>query len=196
MDQVILVNENDEIIGSEEKIQAHKNNQLHRAFSVFIVDSEKQTVLLQKRQISKYHSGGLWSNSCCSHPDPNTNLIDTIIKRLREELGIRFLDKSWLETSVFITNHIKQVGTIRYQHDFRNLSENEIDYVFVLPVDSTNLEVIPNPAEVSEVEWIEFKVLVQTIEEHPKQFTAWFEKVFSCVEQSMFNTQSPNLLMD
>src|SRR5437868_13373055 len=85
--QVILVNELDEPIGKMEKMEAHYQGALHRAFSVFIFD-EAGRMLLQQRAMEKYHSGGLWTNACCSHPAPGENTLDAAKKRLKEEMGI------------------------------------------------------------------------------------------------------------
>ena len=87
MTEVILVNEKDEAIGQMEKIQAHEKGKLHRAFSIFLVN-DKMQVLLQKRKLDKYHSGGLWSNACCSHPLPEEKTIDAAHRRMIEELNM------------------------------------------------------------------------------------------------------------
>ena len=91
MTEVILVNEQDEAIGSMEKMQAHVEGKLHRAFSVFIVNGDNK-MLLQKRAAKKYHSPSLWTNACCSHPAPEENIFDAAKRRLNEELGMEIID--------------------------------------------------------------------------------------------------------
>ncbi|MFT6244588.1 MAG: isopentenyl-diphosphate delta-isomerase, partial [Crocinitomicaceae bacterium] len=86
MESVVLVNQQDEVLGSMEKMEAHYSGSLHRAFSVFIFNDQKE-LLLQQRAHSKYHSGGLWTNSCCSHPRIEETTLDAGIRRLNEELG-------------------------------------------------------------------------------------------------------------
>jgi len=113
---VVLVDENDNEIGVEEKINAHRKGLLHRAFSIFVFNS-KNELLLQKRAADKYHSGGLWSNTCCSHPRPGENLKDAAHRRLQEEMGF---DCS-----------LREVFSFLYKKSFDNgLTEHELDHVF------------------------------------------------------------------
>jgi isopentenyl-diphosphate delta-isomerase len=125
--QVILVNEKDEAIGAMEKMEAHEKALLHRAFSIFIFN-KKGEMLLQKRSAKKYHSAGLWTNTCCSHPQPDEDILQSATKRLREEMG-------------FDTTIIKAFDFI-YNAPFDNgLTEYEFDHVFIGHYDGA---VIPN----------------------------------------------------
>src|SRR5215468_430433 len=116
MEQVILVNELDEEIGTMEKLSAHEQGVLHRAISVFIFN-EKGEMLLQQRASRKYHSGGLWTNACCSHPHPGEATHAAALRRLKEEMGF--------ETS------LKKAFDFVYKTSFDNgLTEHEFDHVF------------------------------------------------------------------
>ena len=113
MDQVILVDEHDQEIGTMEKMEAHRKGVLHRAFSVILVN-DKGEMLLQRRAAHKYHSGGLWTNTCCSHPQPGESVIDGARRRLKEELNIELEDLS-------VVDHML------YKVEFENgLTEHEI----------------------------------------------------------------------
>src|SRR5688572_13811853 len=114
--EVILVNEQDEVIGTMEKITAHRKAILHRAFSVFIFNS-KGEMLLQQRAFNKYHSGGLWTNACCSHPAPGEHTADAAGRRLQEEMGF--------------SASIQKIFEFTYFSEFENgLTEHEFDHVF------------------------------------------------------------------
>ena len=133
MADVILVDENDTPIGICEKLEAHKKKLLHRAFSVFIFN-DKNELLLQRRAISKYHSGGLWTNTVCSHPAPGEDTISAAHRRLVEEMGF--------------DTEVKEVFTFSYKHEFDNgITENEFDHVIV---GKYNNDPISNPEEVEE----------------------------------------------
>jgi len=159
MEKVILVNENDEEIGTEEKLVAHQNGgKLHRAFSVFIFNS-KGEVLLQKRVKEKYHSALLWTNACCSHPRPDEPLEIAVHRRLKEEMGF---DCDLTEKFSFI-----------YKIDFENgISENEFDHVFIGKFDG---EPKPDPKEVNEWQWIEMEKLKEDIKQNPEKYSHWFK---------------------
>src|SRR3954470_13284590 len=116
MEQVILVNEKDQAIGTMEKMEAHRKGVLHRAFSVFIFDRHGK-MLLQQRAFHKYHSGGLWTNACCSHPLPGEDIESAAHRRLYEEMGFQ--------------TPLKKIFDFTYKADFRNgLTEYEFDHVF------------------------------------------------------------------
>ena len=133
MEEVVLVNPNDEVLGSEEKIRAHERGLLHRAFSVIIFNND-QEMLIQRRASDKYHSPNLWSNACCSHPRPSEEIMDAVKRRLSEEIGL--------------TSSVEFKFKFQYTVEFDNgLTENELDYVFVGVDDS--LPVI-NEEEASE----------------------------------------------
>jgi isopentenyl-diphosphate delta-isomerase len=158
LEYVILVNENDQEIGKMEKQEAHEKGLLHRAFSVFIFNDQKE-LLLQQRALTKYHSAGLWTNTCCSHPRVNETIVEAAHRRLQEEMGFDcFLD---VKTS-FI-----------YKADFDNgLTEHEFDHVLV---GNFNGEVIINSAEVASYKWVELDWLKQDMVNNPNTYTAWFK---------------------
>ena len=158
---VVLVDEYDRELGTMEKMQAHLEGKLHRAVSVIIFNSKKQ-MLLQKRAAGKYHSAGLWSNTCCSHPRPGENPGDAAKRRLYEEMGIKC--------------ELQKMFTFTYQIKFENnLSENEFDYVFAGICDDVPL---PDPAEVSDWKFTDISSLENQLKENPKQFTEWFKLIF------------------
>lgn len=158
MEQVVLVTENDEQIGTAEKLLAHQRNLLHRAFSIFIHNGNGE-VLLQKRALTKYHSGGLWTNTCCSHPRPGEDLVAAGKRRLQEEMGF----SSELVAKFFFV----------YQADLdNNLSEHELDHVLV---GEFNGQFAPNPEEASEVKWITIQELITDVTENPNNYTIWLQ---------------------
>jgi len=162
---VILVNEQDEEIGILEKMEAHEKALLHRAFSVFVFNA-KHEMLLQRRALSKYHSAGLWTNTCCSHPRPGEAVADAARRRLKEEMG--------LETPLrYKTQFI-------YKAPFDNgLTEHELDHVFT---GTTNTNPVINPEEVDTYKWMSVEDIKLAIQQQPEQFTAWFiiamQKIF------------------
>src|SRR3990167_1504236 len=110
-DQVILVDENDTAIGTAEKLAAHEQNLLHRAFSIFIFrDSPQRELLLQQRALGKYHSPGLWTNTCCSHPRPGEAILEAGKRRLQEELGLtsELSDLGWFHYNAHFPNGLSE----------------------------------------------------------------------------------------
>ena len=173
-EQLILVDEQDNQIGITEKLSAHQNNQLHRAFSVFIFrqKKDKYELLIQQRAWSKYHSPGLWTNTCCSHPRPNENVIAAGERRLLEEFGIHTC--------------LRKVGSFHYQADFPNgLFENEIDHVLIANV-APDVIITPNPNEIHAYRWMDINELDQTISNHPEQFTPWLKKALGIALTSLY----------
>jgi isopentenyl-diphosphate delta-isomerase len=161
MEQVILVNEFDEHIGVMEKIEAHEKALLHRAISVFIFNS-KGEMLLQQRSFKKYHSGGLWTNACCSHPRPNETVEAAAYRRVKEELG-------------FETTLVKAFE-FTYQASFDNgLSEYEFDHVFT---GVFNGEVKINEQEVNDVTYKSLDEIELSLQLNPSKFTVWFHIAF------------------
>ena len=157
MEYVVLVDEQDNPIGKMEKQQAHIEGLLHRAFSIFIFNSENK-LLLQKRASSKYHCGGLWTNSCCSHPRENENIQDAANRRLAEEMGMQC--------------SLKPIFTFMYKAEFDNgLIEHEFDHVFFGESDQ-NPKI--NPEEVESYRYIAMEDLQQEVKEFPQNFTPWF----------------------
>ncbi|MFN8116384.1 MAG: isopentenyl-diphosphate Delta-isomerase [Bacteroidia bacterium] len=162
---VILVDEQDNDIGVMEKMKAHQDGLLHRAFSVFIFN-DKEELLLQQRAFSKYHSGGLWTNTCCSHPRPNETIKDAANRRLFEEMGM----SCDLQIK---TNFI-------YKTPFDNgLTEHELDYVLV---GTANQNPQINKDEVESFKWLSISEIKKDIVVNPHQYTSWFkialEKLF------------------
>jgi len=154
----VLVDENDRQLGVEEKLLTHQKGLLHRAFSVFIFN-DKDELLLQKRANEKYHSAGLWTNTCCSHPQPDESLIAAGERRLMEEIGF--------------TTSVTPIFSFIYRADLENnLTEYELDHVLIglyneLPV--------PNPDEVSECKFISLNDLKADIEQNPEKYTVWLK---------------------
>jgi len=164
MSEVILVNSNDEEIGSMEKLEAHQKGILHRAFSVFIFN-DRYELLLQKRALDKYHSGGLWSNTCCSHPSPGDGLLGAAKRRLIEEMGIHA--------------PLEIISSFIYKAAFENgLIEHEFDHILI---GRYNDEVEINPTEVMDYKWISITDLNEEVSKHPDEFTIWFLKIYKQV---------------
>ena len=160
---VVLVNENDEDIGIMEKLQAHEEGLLHRAFSVFIVreDNNEIEFLLQQRATCKYHSGGLWSNTCCSHPNPKEELLKAADRRLFEELGIKNAELQMVDKFIY-----------RAELD-NNLCEHELDHIIIGKLSNEHKKFTSNPDEVMASKWISANELYQQVRDNPEQFTAW-----------------------
>jgi isopentenyl-diphosphate delta-isomerase type 1 len=162
---IILVDENDVEIGTAEKQKAHQEGLLHRAFSVFIYQNDK--LLLQKRHSHKYHSAGLWTNTCCSHPYPNEDIKTAAVRRVQEELGISLSLDSLIELGVF--HYTEQVGN--------NLIENELDHVFIVRMPENNrseqFRFDFNQNEISEVKWITIQELQLDLQKNPDDYSVY-----------------------
>jgi isopentenyl-diphosphate delta-isomerase len=159
----MIVNAVGQAIGTMDKMAAHKTGTLHRAFSVFIFNSKGQ-LLLQQRAFDKYHSGGLWTNTCCSHPRLGEMNIDAAHRRLNEEMG---MDCGLIELFQF-----------SYRHEFENgLIEHEYDHVFMGVSDQLPL---PDPAEVADFKYMDTDLLMFELFEQPDEYTAWFK---ICLDQ-------------
>lgn len=158
---VILVNERDEPVGTMEKLEAHQNGLLHRAFSVFIINSKGQ-MLLQQRALDKYHSGGLWTNTCCSHPLPGEDVPFAAHRRLQEEMGF----DCPLET----------IFSFTYRAELNNgLTENEFDHVLAGTYDGA---VLPDATEVQSYRFVPLEEIRQLLVKEPTSFTHWFHLAF------------------
>lgn len=172
MEEVILVDFADLQIGTMEKLQAHKEGRLHRAFSIFLFN-ERGEMLLQQRAFEKYHSGGLWSNTCCSHPRPNEEILDAAHRRLKEEMGI---DCPLKKTFSF---------TYRAELD-HGLIEYELDHVFIGKYDGP---IFPNEEEVFAARWALPWTLLDEIAVEPEKFTYWFKRLLTDFEFFAFLVQ-------
>jgi isopentenyl-diphosphate Delta-isomerase len=158
LEQVILVDSDDCEIGVMEKNEAHQSGALHRAFSIFIFN-DKQELLLQQRSLSKYHSPGLWANTCCSHPHPNEPIHLAAKRRLMEEMGMA----CDLSTSFIFTYKAKMEN---------ELIEHEIDHVFI--GFSSNNPIL-NKDEVADYQWMSLLKLKENIEANPSQYSVWLK---------------------
>lgn len=161
-EKLILVNEGDEVTGYGEKMDVHRKGLLHRAFSVFIVNTAGE-LLLQKRAAGKYHSAGLWTNACCSHPRQGEDTLAAAHRRLREELGFdcgldfayKFIYKAELENG---------------------LTEHELDHVFTGHYDGP---VRPETAEVSAIKWVTPEDIRTSLARTPEAYTVWFRLILA-----------------
>ena len=166
MDDIILVDTEDREIGRGEKMDVHRAGLLHRAFSVFLFCGD--SVLLQKRAASKYHCGGLWTNTCCSHPRPGETVAEAAVRRLKEELGIE-------------TGGLTETASFIYRYPFENgLTEYEYDHVLVGEYDGGWTE---NPEEVDAVKLVPLADLRTELLRTPGQFTPWFLTAFGFAEK-------------
>jgi isopentenyl-diphosphate Delta-isomerase len=165
-EEVILVDEADRPLGTMEKMEAHQKALLHRAFSVFIFNS-KGEMLLQQRAPQKYHSAGLWTNACCSHPRPGEDTRDAAVRRLREELGF--------------TTDLEKIFDFTYKSELENgLTEFEFDHVFVGAYDE---DVYPNEREVSNYCFQNLDEIRLGLQNRPDSYTSWFHIAFPLVSE-------------
>jgi len=163
---VILVDEADNEIGTAEKMEAHRKSMLHRAISVFICNSKGEW-LLQRRALDKYHSKGLWTNTCCSHPLPGESNIEAANRRLQEEMGMQC--------------QLKDLFNFTYIEELENgLTEHELDHVFFGVTDDSPAI---NHEEVSEWKYMSYNDLIADIKTNPESYTVWFKKIVERVNQ-------------
>lgn len=165
--QVILVDSNDHEIGSMEKQEAHLKGELHRAFSVFIFNS-KNELLIHRRNPEKYHSGGLWTNTCCSHPRPGEETLNAAVRRLEEEMGM--------------VAELEEIFAFSYKAEFPNgLIEHEFDHVFV---GFSDLPPTPDTKEADAWCYVNSSTLLRDVESRPERYTPWFK---ICLEKVLSN---------
>lgn len=165
-EEVILVNDKDEVLGFMDKIEAHRRAMLHRAFSVFIFN-RKGEMLLQQRAAHKYHSGGLWTNACCSHPRPGEETADAAQRRLKEEIGF--------------TVPLKKIFQFTYKASFENgLTEFEYDHVYAGEYDG---DIDTNSEEVQDICFKEINEIKESLKSHPQKYTAWFHIALPEIEK-------------
>ncbi len=166
MQTVILVNEKDEVLGTAEKMEAHQKGLLHRAFSIFVFNSRGE-MLMQQRAAGKYHSGGLWTNACCSHPQSGEKTEAAAGRRLKEEMGF--------ETP------LTEIFDFIYEAKFENgLAEYEFDHVFVGEYDGA---VHLNKEEAMDFCFQQMPGIRLQMEHHPEKYTAWFHIAFPKIER-------------
>lgn len=171
MIEVILVNERDEELGVMEKMEAHSTGSLHRAFSVFIFNS-KGEMLIHQRALKKYHSGGLWTNACCSHPIPGEDIAIAAHRRLVEEMGF--------------DAELNKAFTFTYKAVFNNgLIENEYDHVFIGVYDG---RINPSHTEVQDYCFMSLESLRKSMQSHPQKYTEWFKIAFPKLEEYLAST--------
>ncbi len=160
--KVILVDKNDNPLGEMEKLDAHIQGKLHRAFSVFIFN-DKGELLLQQRASHKYHGGGLWTNTCCSHPQPeDKDTKSSAVQRLHDEMGL-LCDLEWIYS--FIYNEAVE----------NNLIEHELDHVFIGYINATPTI---NTDEVQDFKWMGITEILSDIKDNPTHYTVWFKQAF------------------
>ena len=164
MEKVALVNEKNKVIGVEGKMKAHLAGKLHRAFSILLFN-KKGEVLIQKRAKSKYHSPGLWTNTCCSHPRPREEVRLAAERRLNEEMGINC--------------KLKEAFNFIYKAKLGNLIEHEFDHVFL---GKFNGNPKPDKKEVADWRWAKLKDLKADIKKNPRKYTPWFKVIIKRIK--------------
>ena len=165
MPEVILVNEHDEAVGTMEKMAAHEQGILHRAFSIFIFDKEGK-MLLQQRSLKKYHSPGLWSNTCCSHPAPGETTLHAAERRLYEEMGFK--------------TRLEKKFDFVYRAEFSNgLTEHEFDHVYTGIYEGV---ISFDPEEVEAYTYKFLPEIRHLLKTQPESFTEWFKIAFPLID--------------
>jgi len=158
-EEVILVDSDDNQIGIAEKLEAHLRGDLHRAFSVMVWDS-KGRLLMQRRHICKYHSGGLWTNTCCGHPRPGEQPVEAAVRRLNEEMRV--------------ICQLAPIGTFTYRAELAGgLAEHEFVHLFRGTYGGV---IAPDPVECDGYSWTSLDVIRRQIDAAPQCFSAWFKK--------------------
>jgi isopentenyl-diphosphate Delta-isomerase len=168
MEEVILVDESDQPLGVMGKMEVHRQALLHRAFSVFIFNSRGE-MLLQQRAEEKYHSAGLWTNACCSHPRPGEDTREAALRRLQEELGF--------------TTNLEKLFEFTYRTAYENgLTEFEFDHVFVGTYEQ---DIFPDRAEVSDYRYQSLPDIEADLLSAPATFTSWFQLAFPLLKEKI-----------
>lgn len=165
----MIVDADGRSLGTMNKMAAHYSGTLHRAFSVFIFNAKGQ-LLIQQRAFNKYHSGGLWSNTCCSHPFLGERVIEAAQRRLNEEMGI--------------SCQLTEIFQFTYRHEFDNgLTEHEYDHVFIGTSDQMPKT---DPDEVAGFKYLSADELISELSAYPERFTAWFKLCLTKVIESYY----------
>ncbi|MFN3135992.1 MAG: isopentenyl-diphosphate Delta-isomerase [Candidatus Kryptonium sp.] len=168
---VVAVDKHNRKLGKIEKLKAHRKGILHRAFSIFIFDSNGN-LILQKRAENKYHSPLLWSNTCCGHPRPGERTKTAAIRRLKEELGIKC--------------EIKKFGTIIYKLEVGDLIEHELNTLFF---GFYTGKIEPNPDEVADIKFVKLDSLLSDVKRNPKLYTPWFHLILNHYSKELMKIQ-------
>ena len=178
LNYVILVDEHDRTLGQAEKMLVHQQAWCHRAFSVFVFrKTENIEFLIQQRHIDKYHCGGLWTNTCCSHPRPKESVVQGAERRLKEEMGIQL--------------SLTPIGAFHYVAKFDNgLTENEYDHVLLGEwLNDSDMketqEIKTDPAEIQDYRWMSVQEIERNLLENPTQYTPWFKPAFQLALQGL-----------
>lgn len=165
---VLLVNERDEELIEMDKLDAHRQGLLHRAFSIFVFNSMGQ-LLLQQRAPHKYHGGSLWTNTCCSHPQLGERVVDSALERLAFEMGF--------------STELEQIYSFIYHSPVENgLVEHELDHVLVGFSDTIPR---PNPDEVNDFKWMDTDEIEIWMQSRPQDFTVWFKEAFPVLMKTL-----------
>jgi isopentenyl-diphosphate Delta-isomerase len=160
MEEVVLVDEQDNEAGTMEKMEAHQKGLLHRAISVIVFNSQGK-ILLQQRAMHKYHSPGLWSNTCCSHPRPGETVINAAMRRLTEEMGI--------------SCNLEVKNRFIYKVELsENITEHELDYILT---GYTDEKPVINKDEVLNYRYMSLADLSIDMQAHPGKYTFWFNEM-------------------
>ena len=204
MDELICVDALDRQTGTADKAYCHRYGILHRAFSIFLYHGDK--LLLQRRALGKYHSGGKWANSCCSHPRKGETWGAALSRCLEDELGIKTTGASLLQetpepsvpsglpsfSSESDTGEeaFRLAGEFRYYSDYGCLSEHEWDYVFLCCRPFSDEEIRLNQNEAEEILWISPDKLDLWMKQHPEQFTSWFSPAYQFIKTALSASSS------
>jgi len=175
--QVILVDKEDNPIGLMPKIEAHQKGLLHRAFSILVFNSEGE-MLLQKRSAKKYHTPGLWTNTCCSHQVEGEDIQIGLSRRLKEEMGLDI-------------PYFKKAFHFIYRSDFDNgLTEYELDHVYYAHSD---VKPDPNPEEVGDWKYVRLAEVQSSVAKTPHLYTPWFKILLDLIGK---NSQSGEVIFN
>ncbi len=166
IEQVIVIDGDDAPVGTMDKMAAHVEGVLHRAFSVFVFNTKGQ-LLLQQRALSKYHSGGKWTNTCCSHPRPGEDTLLAAHRRLAEEMGMAC--------------ELHYLFNFTYKAEVENeLIEHELDHVFYAISD---VQPVPEPEEVAAYKYVDMETLKYELENNACKYTKWLKICFERVKE-------------